>query len=168
MNNEPIVQVESTIFLVVFIEGQLSWKPHINGICNKLAKSIWIITRLRSIFPDTILRTLYCSLVLPYLSNTAILFGVMGFLAICRRWLFYRRRLFVLLNKNLYRAHSPLFKKYNLFRVKEINLYLQNVFVYKYFSDQLPVHLGDMFEVNSNLYNNNYKLQFLSVTYFYV
>ena len=52
---EPIVQVESTKFLWVFIDSQLSWKPHINAICNKLAKSIGIITRLRSIFPDTIL-----------------------------------------------------------------------------------------------------------------
>ena len=68
INNTEIGRVDKTKFLGVLIDSRLSWKPHIHEVENKIAKNIGIIHRLHFLFPRNILRNLYCSLVLPYLS----------------------------------------------------------------------------------------------------
>ncbi len=68
ISNHEIPKVDFTKFLGVYIDSRLSWKVHITEICKKISKSIGIISRLKSVFPDEILRTLYCTLILPYMS----------------------------------------------------------------------------------------------------
>ena len=71
LNNTEIARVEKTKFWASSIESRLSWKPHIHEVENEIAKkNIGIIhrSRLNFLFPRNILRNLYCSLVLPYLS----------------------------------------------------------------------------------------------------
>ena len=66
LNNQIIPRVENTRFLGVIIDSNLTWTHHINEIENKVAKNIGIIYRLSFYLPKTVLRTLYCSLILPY------------------------------------------------------------------------------------------------------
>ena len=75
MCNERIPQFDSTKFLGVVIDSLLIWKPHISAVCSKLSKSIGIISRLRSVFPATVLRSIYCSLILPYISYCNIVWA---------------------------------------------------------------------------------------------
>ena len=75
LNNDVIPRVDYTKFLGVFIDEKLTWKPHINYIQNKIAKNIGIVFRLSSFMPKHILRTLYCTLVLPYFSYCNIVWG---------------------------------------------------------------------------------------------
>ena len=66
LDNMPIEQVLKTKFLGIYVDDKLSWKHHIHEVENKVARSIGIITKMRSLFPDSVLRSLYCSLILPY------------------------------------------------------------------------------------------------------
>ena len=66
LNNQNIPRVENTRFLGVIIDSNLTWTHHVNEIENKVAKNIGIIYRLSFYLPKTVLRTLYCSLILPY------------------------------------------------------------------------------------------------------
>ena len=53
----------------------MSWKQHIEHIRLKIAKTIGIIYRLKSMYPSAILLTLYNTLVTPHLHNCLLYWG---------------------------------------------------------------------------------------------
>ena len=55
-------------YLGILIDSNLSWKFHIDYICQKVSKTIGIIAKLRHFVPRYVLLTLYRSLFLPYIS----------------------------------------------------------------------------------------------------
>ena len=68
MNNTPIARVQEHKFLGIVIDENLSWKPHITSICDKVAKVIGIFSKSRRCLPLIILKTLHNSLFLPYIN----------------------------------------------------------------------------------------------------
>ena len=65
----PIERVRETIFLGVVLDEHLNWKAHISNVSNRIPnyKSIGIIFKSRFCLSLSSLRTLYYSLVYPYL-----------------------------------------------------------------------------------------------------
>ena len=53
-------------YLGVYIDDKVNLKKHITYICNKLSKSISILYKASQTLKTNALRTLYCSLFLPY------------------------------------------------------------------------------------------------------
>ena len=66
--NSHIHQTDFTKFLGIIIDSHLKFDKHISQICNKISKTIGIIHKLNYFMPLFILKTLYSSLVLPYLT----------------------------------------------------------------------------------------------------
>lgn len=60
--------VNETKFLGVIIDSKLSWKPHVRHIKTKISKSLSIINKAKLYLDRNALRTLYCTLVLIYLT----------------------------------------------------------------------------------------------------
>ena len=67
IDNNVIERVKETVFLGVILDEHLSWKPHILSVSGKTLKSIGIIYKSSFCLPKTSLRSLYYSLVHPYL-----------------------------------------------------------------------------------------------------
>ena len=57
------------------IDENLTWKNHIDGITKTISRNIGLIFKLQFIIPDRILRTLYCTLVLPYINYGILIWG---------------------------------------------------------------------------------------------
>uniref|UniRef100_A0A672FVC1 Reverse transcriptase domain-containing protein n=1 Tax=Salarias fasciatus TaxID=181472 RepID=A0A672FVC1_SALFA len=55
-------------FLGIVIDNKLTWKAHIKHIKAKISKSLYIINKVKQCLDAHALRTLYCTLVLPYLT----------------------------------------------------------------------------------------------------
>ena len=55
-------------YLGILIDSNLSWKFHIDYVCQKVSETIGIIAKLRQFVPRHVLLTLYRSLTLPYIS----------------------------------------------------------------------------------------------------
>ena len=49
LDNKCITRKSRVKFLGVFLDENLTWKPHINHVCKKISKSIGIIYRARFI-----------------------------------------------------------------------------------------------------------------------
>ena len=62
-----ILRIICTKYLGVLIDEYLSFREHIDYISLKLARNAGILRKLQYIFPRDILRTLYYSLIHPYL-----------------------------------------------------------------------------------------------------
>ena len=68
INEQEIEQVKETIFLgSVFLDENLSWKAHISHVANKISKSIGIISRSSFVLSKISLKSLYYSMIYPYL-----------------------------------------------------------------------------------------------------
>ena len=63
VDNTTLTQVKHTKFVGVIFDEHLSFRPHIETINNKLAKSVGIINRVKYYLPKQVLMTLYFSLV---------------------------------------------------------------------------------------------------------
>ena len=53
----------------------MTWKAHTQKIANKISQVIGTLKRLKHFLPPNILKTLYCSLILPHLHYGIILWG---------------------------------------------------------------------------------------------
>ena len=66
--NFNITETISTKFLGINIDKHLKFEDHISNTTKKISKSIGILHRLNSYMPQNILKTIYNTLILPYIS----------------------------------------------------------------------------------------------------
>ena len=67
IDNNVIARVKERVCLGVILDEHLSWRPHILRVSRKISKSISIIYKSSFCVPKPSLRSLYYSLVYPYL-----------------------------------------------------------------------------------------------------
>ena len=67
IRNVDINCVNCVKFLGVFIDDRLSFNSHINCVLSKVSKNVGVLSRVRKCVPDNVLRSLYFSLIYPYL-----------------------------------------------------------------------------------------------------
>ena len=51
MNNSLITRVQEDIFLGIIIHENLSWKPHISVVCDKVSNVIRVLFKSRQYLP---------------------------------------------------------------------------------------------------------------------
>ena len=68
VGNNTINETSVTKFLGIHIDKKLNFVNHITEMSVKVAKSIGLLYKLNRFLPETILKTLYTSLIHPYLS----------------------------------------------------------------------------------------------------
>ena len=156
LNEDAIPRVDCTKFLGVIIDEQLTWKPHIAYIQNKIAKNIGIIFRLSTFMPKHVLRTLYCTLVLPYFSYCNIVWGS-TYQSRLKKLCILQKKIVRIISGASYRAHAdPLFCDLKLLKLDDINALQQCNFVYKCVNDQqVPQQLRNFFNFNQNVHEHN-------------
>ena len=68
VGNNTINETSVTKFLGIHLDQKLNFVNHMTEMSMKVAKSIGLLYKLNSFLPETILKTLYTSLIHPYLS----------------------------------------------------------------------------------------------------
>ena len=116
----------------------MTWKPHVNKVACKIARTIGTINRLKRFLPKSVLQILYNSLVLPHLN-----YGILTWGATTKHLQKLQKWAIRTITNSKYNAHTePLFKKLDLlkicdlYKVKAIKLYFkyQNNFLLSYFN----------------------------------
>ena len=62
-------------FLGIIIQNNLKWDTHINAISLKICRTIGILNKLKNVLPQSILKMLYYSLIVPHLNYGILLWG---------------------------------------------------------------------------------------------
>lgn len=75
IDNMQIKQVKHVKFLGTIIDEHLTWHEHLKLIGTKISKNMGIIYKIRHSLPQSVLPILYCSLILPYLNYSNIVWG---------------------------------------------------------------------------------------------
>jgi len=154
LNNMRIEQTKSSKFLGVLIDDQLNWKCHINYICNKLAKNIGVIRKLRYRFPMDVLLTLYNTLLLPYLTYCNIIWANNKPTRLKHLIVIQKRAVRIVTNSNYYEHSLPLFFKCNLLNLQDINKLCTATFMYRFHNNQLPKTFSLFYVLNSDVHEH--------------
>ena len=75
INNTNIERVTQFNFLGVMFNSHMDWSRHINYISMKISRSTGILYRLKDIYPQSVLLTLYNTLILPHFHYCLLLWG---------------------------------------------------------------------------------------------
>ena len=116
--NIGVDQIEHKLnckFLGIFIDNQLRWNNHLSHISAKLSRSVYniILKTVKHILPLTLLRSLYYTMVQPYLTYGIIVCHV-------KQYLFYKK-VIRCINKLHYNAHTePLFIRNKILKLDDL------------------------------------------------
>ena len=75
VNCTELERVNENKFLGVIIDDKLCWKPHINNVKTEMSKTIAILYKTKDVLNKMSLYTLYCSLLLPYMTYCVEIWG---------------------------------------------------------------------------------------------
>ena len=138
LNNMSLKRVSFTKFLGVIIDENLTWKNHIDAITKTISRNIGMMSKLKHFLPKSILYTLYCSLILPYINYGILIWGSTNKMYLNKILKLQKWAIRTISNSH-YRSHTgPLFSKYeilNIFDIYQLNL---GVFMFQHHTDQLP------------------------------
>ena len=143
MNNRAIDVVHNFNYLCIMLDANMSWKSHIAMVSNKLSRINGILHRLKYLYPQNILITLYKSLFIPHINYGSLLWGHVGE-SIDK----IQKKAIRTITYSNYIAHSePLLTSLNLLKVKDLfNLKILK-FLFNLYHNKLPP------------YFNNYRLE---------
>ena len=153
LDSTPLERVKFTKFLGVLIDESFTWKTHIDCLSKTISRNIGIINKLKCFLPDRILKTLYCTLILPYLNYGILLWG-----NTCKSYLDKIIKLQKWAIRTIscahYRSHTnPLFAKLNILTVTDMYTMELGVFMYKFTINDLPVAFNSFFKRRSEIHN---------------
>ena len=122
-----IERVTNFNFLGLTLNENISWKPHIDIIANKITKFSGVLNRLKRYLPGYILRTLYCCMVQSRLTYFILAWGFNY-----QRLVKIQKRLMRIISLKKYNAHTePLLKSQEFLSIKHLFDLSCLKFVYK-------------------------------------
>ena len=122
IDNNAIEHVKETVFLGVILDEHLPWKPHILSVSRKISKSIGIIYKSSFCLPKTSVRSLYYSLVYPYLIYCVSVWGS-TYQSNLNRIIVLQKKIIRIISKVSFDAHTGvLFKEQEILKFSDIYL----------------------------------------------
>ena len=114
-------------------------------LASKLSKSIGIIQKSRFFLSIQSLRTLYNSMILPYLYYCNL-----------QRIVILQKRALRIVNNSTYDANtSPIFKDLKLLKFHDVHSFQLGLFMFSLKNSTLPSKFNNLFLINSQIHNYN-------------
>ena len=134
MNNRIIDVVQYFNYLGIMLDADMSWKTHVAMVRKKLSRMNGILHRLKYIYPQNVLITLYKSLFVPHINYGSLLLGHAGG-ALDK----IQKKAVRTITYSNYIAHSePLLKELSLLKVKDLFELKNFKFLFKLYHNTLP------------------------------
>ena len=138
MNNRAIDVVENFNYLGIILDANMSWKSHIAMVRNKLSRINGILHRLKYLYPQNILVTIYKSLFIPHINYGSLLWGQVG-----ESLDTIQKKAIRTITYSHYIAHSePLLKELNLLKVQDLFQLKILKFLFKLYHNKLPPYFN--------------------------
>lgn len=168
IGTNEITRVNSVNFLGVILDCKLSWEEHIKSICKKVARSIAILHRVKFKLSLSTLKTLYFSLIDPYLQYCNIVWG-RNYDNRLNPLIILQKKSVRIISNSAFMAHTdPIFKEHKILKLENINKLQLGTFVYNFTKANLSKTFNNywlyLYQIHrrntrnkSNLYVNYYR-----------
>ena len=164
ISDTEIEEKTVTNFLGGHVDNKLTWKPHIAHICSKVTKSIAILRLVRSIFPKSILKMIYMSLIYTYINYCNLIWGSANPTNINPLFLLQKKAIRIINHANYLDHTDPLFKKSKLLTVHQVFKSKCLIFMYKCTKCNMFPEFKAKMQLNSDVHNHNTRRRTIRVT----
>ena len=138
INGQPIDSVSQFCFLGIMLDEKLTWKNHTDMVMNKLSRINGVLHRLKYIYPENILLTIYNSLFLPHINYGSLVWGTT-----IDRLQRQQKKAIRSVTRSKFISHTePLMKELNLLKVKDLFSLKILKFLHKLAHDLLPPYFN--------------------------
>ena len=139
INATEIERTDHFNFLGLQLNHNLKWNTHINYVSLKISKVTGLLYKLKSVYPITILKSIYNTLILPHINYCILSWGSQ-----IDRIHLLQKRAIRNISKSNFRAHTePLFKEHNLLKVQDIYYIAVLKFYFKLVNNHLPHYFNN-------------------------
>ena len=160
MDGVKIESVKEIKFLGVTIDDQISWKSHIKHVQSKVSRSIAVLNKAKLVLDHKSLRMLYCSLVLPYLTYCAEVWGN-TYISTIHPLLILQKKAIRVIHGAGYRDHTnSLFLQSKLLKFRDLVELKTTQIAYKAKNNLLPGNIQKLFIEREEGYNLRGKSKF--------
>lgn len=155
IDNTVIDRVTSTKFLGVYIDSKLTWSAHIAHISKKISKSIGIINKIKTLLDESTLRTIYNTLVLPYLMYCHLIWGNCAQTNLNRIIVLQKKCIRFVTNSPFLAHTDPLFSRLNVIKIQNLYTYLSCILIYKLRNNLCPPSFSSVIDLRLTFHNVN-------------
>ena len=142
INGKLIERVTQFNFLGLILESNMSWHLHINHISLKISKAIGILYRPKTIYPQSVLQTLYNTLILSYFNYCILAWGAT--ISEGNPLHVLQKKALRLISNSNYIAHTePICKNLRLLKLTDMFSIAVWKFYYKLMNNQLPTYFTE-------------------------
>ena len=153
INNTVIKLVDSLKFLGLTIDNKLSWKEHNLYLSKTLSRNIGIINKLKMSFPKYILKSLYSTLILPYLNYGILAWGNSFHYQLDKLLILQKRVIRIICHTNRLSHTNSLFLENKILKVHDLFNFFLGCFMFQLNSNDLPHAITSIFQKNQQLHN---------------
>ena len=142
---------QSTKFLGMHIDENLTWKQHIAAVKRKVSSALFFIRQVKHVLPPDSLRTLYFALIHPHLTYGITVWGNADQNVIRPLMLVQKRAIRIINNASYFSHTGPKFKKSGILKLHDLFVYQSLLFVHDYLSNKLPNSFNGCFPTNRDM-----------------
>ena len=153
INNTVISLVDSLKFLGLTIDNKLSWKEHNLHLSKTLARNVGVINKLKMSFPKYILKSLYSTLILPYLNYGILAWGNSFNYQLDKLLILQKRVLRIICHTDRLSHTNRLFLDNKILKIHDLYNFFLGCFMFQLNSNGLPQAITSLFQKNQQLHN---------------
>ena len=136
-DREQLNCVTNVKYLGVILDDTLKFNDHIRYVVSKISKAAGILSRLKTLIPLSALKSLYYSLVHPYLNYCNLIWGAASNIHINPLFLLQKRILRIMFNRPFLDHTNALFFESGILKVMDIYKYNLSNFMFLNQHDQI-------------------------------
>ena len=153
IGNDSIEKRTCIKFLGIHLDEKLTWNYHIKICRSKIAGSIYAINRIKHLISQKYLRTLYFSMIYPYLSYGIILWGS-AYNVHKTKLITMQKRAIRIIAGAKYNDHTqPLFYRHHVLKMNDVYQNEVAKIIFRFKQNSLPVPLKNIFTLNSDIHD---------------
>ena len=145
ISNTDLEEVREVTFLGIVIDNKLSWAPHLKYITSKAAKGVGILSKLRKSFGSQTMKTVYYSLIYPFITNGIVFWGSSPAAYIDPLIKIQKRAVRIIVGAQKLAHTNPLFVRHELLKIPDLYIYFLLVFMHNVMNNKVPKHLAAYF-----------------------
>ena len=152
LSNKKIHQVNEAVFLGVVLDEHLTWLPHINNVTRKISKSIGIIYKASFCLPQQALKTLYYSLIYPYIQYCVSVWGSI-YPTNLNRLIVLKKKFVRIIARKPHNAHTDLiFKDLEILKFNCVHRFHVSKMLFQLKNNVLPSAFSSIFLFNFQMH----------------
>jgi len=145
ISGQTIYQVKNTKFLGINLDDKLKWDVHIKSVKSRISSSLFIMNKVKHFVPMKTLRTLYYSIVYPYLIYGITLWGS-TFESQLTKIKVMQKKIVRAIYGAPYNAHTePIFKQLKIIKFEDLYKLQVAKFTYDFIRRKLPTPLMNIY-----------------------